>query len=184
MDSHQLAGEGQQETGGAHALGGERKIQAAGGARRDAQRHALLRIPGGMAQDRQGLGPSGHAGKLHFHGQVSHQAVLREEAHHPGRSQGGTHSEVLHRSAGAGFAQQRHPLPRRDPQGAEIRREGGTAERQPGRSGGAAQEGKRKSSSPITTTGTRSTGCSLWWRAPTWNCPSSWQPSTGCGAAR
>ena len=142
MDSHQLAGEGQQEAGGANALGGQGEIQAAGGARRDAQRHALLRIPGGMAQDRQGLGSSGNAGKLRFHGQVPHQAVLREEAHHPGRSQGGTHSEVLHRSAGAGIAQQRHPLPRRDPQGAEIRREGGAAERQPGGSGGAAQEGK------------------------------------------
>ena len=42
MDSHQLAGEGQQEAGGATALGGQGEIQAAGGAWRDAQRHALL----------------------------------------------------------------------------------------------------------------------------------------------
>ena len=43
--------------------------------------------------------------------------------------QAGAHSEVLHGSVGAGLSQQRHPLSCRDSQSAEIRREGGAAER-------------------------------------------------------
>ena len=33
-------------------------------------------------------------------------------------------------------------------------------------------------------TGACSSSRLSWWRAPTWNCPSSWRPSTGCGAAK